>query len=304
MKITPIEIRQKDFERVFRGYEKETVDAFLAALSQEWEKLNDENRMLKMQLEISEKEVTRMKELEGTMFRTLKNAEDTRTRIAEEATHEAEKQVREASEEAQKLVQNAQNEVHDITSEAKKQANSLMVDAESKSRFIVDEAQNELKSLERDFKAMERYKEQMVKDLKDFTNDTLERINRFEEKLAKSGYDEKVNELQDLGQSLAQHTEPEPVEVSLPEPIVLKESKPLVIPSYLDDEDGELPTIASIMQSAVEEPRPENQKPMVTSETSAEIQSLLKEVKKNVKVKKAGDNDSKIDAGGSFFDTI
>ena len=29
MKVTPIEIRQKDFNKVFRGYDKEEVDAFL-----------------------------------------------------------------------------------------------------------------------------------------------------------------------------------------------------------------------------------------------------------------------------------
>ena len=39
MKVTPIEIRQKDFNKVFRGYDKEEVDAFLKSLSQEWEKL-------------------------------------------------------------------------------------------------------------------------------------------------------------------------------------------------------------------------------------------------------------------------
>jgi len=36
MNITPIEIRKKEFEKAFRGYEKEEVDAFLQALSQEW----------------------------------------------------------------------------------------------------------------------------------------------------------------------------------------------------------------------------------------------------------------------------
>ena len=44
MKITPIEIRQKTFEKVFRGYDKEEVQAFLQSLSQEWERLNAELR--------------------------------------------------------------------------------------------------------------------------------------------------------------------------------------------------------------------------------------------------------------------
>jgi cell division initiation protein len=323
MKITPIEIRQKDFERVFRGYEKEAVDAFLGALSQEWEKLNEDIRVLKMQLEISEKEVNRMKELEGTMFRTLKNAEDTRTRIAEEASIEAEKLVADANNEAQKILGNAENQVLDITTNAQKQANLLIVDAESKSRFILEEAQSELKGLERDFKGMERYKEQMVKDLKTFTNETLERINRFEENLAKSNYDNKVIELQDLAEAIAPAETPlataqieeaiaivEP-EVVLPtvetiiakEPAPVKETRAIVIPQYLDDEDGELPTIASIMQNGIEDntPRSTKQRPMVSNEASAELQSILKDVKRNTKSKRESDPNKE---EGSFFDSI
>ena len=35
MKITPLEIRQKEFAKQMRGYDKEGVDAFLQSLSNE-----------------------------------------------------------------------------------------------------------------------------------------------------------------------------------------------------------------------------------------------------------------------------
>ena len=41
MKITPLEIRQKSFEKVFRGYDKDEVAAFLQILGSEWEKSSD-----------------------------------------------------------------------------------------------------------------------------------------------------------------------------------------------------------------------------------------------------------------------
>ena len=44
MKITPLDIRQKTFERAFRGVDKDEVDAFLLTLSQQWERMTDENR--------------------------------------------------------------------------------------------------------------------------------------------------------------------------------------------------------------------------------------------------------------------
>ena len=56
MKITPLEIRQKSFERNFRGYDKEEVDAFLASLSQEWERISEEHKESRYKLELAEKE--------------------------------------------------------------------------------------------------------------------------------------------------------------------------------------------------------------------------------------------------------
>ena len=44
MRITPLDIRQKTFEKNFRGYEKDEVNAFLLTLSQEWERVLDENK--------------------------------------------------------------------------------------------------------------------------------------------------------------------------------------------------------------------------------------------------------------------
>ena len=87
MKITPIEIRQHTFEKGLRGYRTEDVDAFLVSLSQEWERLTSEYKMLKMQLEIAEKELGKLKEVEMTLFRTLKTAEDTSTQITEQANN-------------------------------------------------------------------------------------------------------------------------------------------------------------------------------------------------------------------------
>jgi cell division initiation protein len=195
MKITPIEIRQKEFERVFRGYEKEAVDAFLKALSQEWERVADDNRALKIEMDLLKKEVNRMKDLEGTMFRALKGAEEAKSKYAEEGTREVEKRIEEATKEVESRLAQAQTEADEINREAHKKANLLIADAESQAKFVLDEAIAELRGLERDFKAMERYKEQMVNEFKSFTNETLEHINRFEEKLAKNSYQEKMDEL-------------------------------------------------------------------------------------------------------------
>ena len=64
MKITPLEIRQKAFEKVFRGYDKDEVQAFLQILSSEWEKSIDEKKELVIKLEAAEREIMKLREVE------------------------------------------------------------------------------------------------------------------------------------------------------------------------------------------------------------------------------------------------
>ena len=47
MNITPLEIKQKTFEKAFRGFEKHEVQAFLASLANEWERLQNDYKALK-----------------------------------------------------------------------------------------------------------------------------------------------------------------------------------------------------------------------------------------------------------------
>src|SRR6478609_9484720 len=96
MKISPLEIRKKDFQKAFRGYEKEEVDAFLLSLSNEWERVMDENREYKRKLELAERELNRLKDVESSLFKTLKSAEDTGANMIDHATRTAELHIREA----------------------------------------------------------------------------------------------------------------------------------------------------------------------------------------------------------------
>ena len=54
MRITPLEIKRKTFEKKLRGFDKDEVDAFLASLSQEWERLLNENNELKIKQEMAD----------------------------------------------------------------------------------------------------------------------------------------------------------------------------------------------------------------------------------------------------------
>jgi cell division initiation protein len=184
MRITPLEIRQHTFDKSFRGYDTESVDAFLLSLSQEWERISEDVRNSKQQLEVAEKEIVRMKEIENSLFKTLKAAEDAQQNINAKAEAEA-----------SLITDKARQDAEEITNEAQKKANMLVSESENKAKFLVEEAVNDLKNYERDFKAMERYKDYLVVELKSFANDALDKVTKFEERINTRTSETRLNEL-------------------------------------------------------------------------------------------------------------
>ncbi|CAH0994898.1 hypothetical protein EMA8858_01011 [Emticicia aquatica] len=187
MKITPLEIRQHEFEKTFRGYNIEEVDSFLANLSQEWERVLNESKMLRMQLEIAEKEANKLREIEMTLFKTLKTAEDTSTMITEQANQQADKYLQEAKILGEKTL-----------IEAQQRANDIIRQAESRAKYIKDEVLGDVKVLERDFRAMDHYKTNLLVQMRSLSNATLDHVQRFEEKFDKEGVEAKFKEATSL----------------------------------------------------------------------------------------------------------
>lgn len=170
MNITPLEIRQKVFEKAFRGYDKDEVSAFLNSLSIEWERLNDQCKELQYKLEAAENEVKKLREVENSLFKTLKTAEDTGANMIEQATKTAELHMRETEMKADALM-----------SEAKSRAKSIIEDAEAKSRSIVEDMEDEIRELEQVFRSLDANKVSLMSDLKMLADDILTKISRHEE---------------------------------------------------------------------------------------------------------------------------
>lgn len=102
--ITPIEIRQQTFKKSLRGYDKEEVDAFLLALSQEWEQQLEYQRRLKEELDQIKTKYNTLKEVEDMLHKTLMQAERSSRDTIENASQKAELRIREAEARAQEIV--------------------------------------------------------------------------------------------------------------------------------------------------------------------------------------------------------
>ncbi len=183
MKITPLEIRQHEFEKTFRGYNIEEVDNFLANLSQEWDRVLNESKMLRMQLEIAEKEANKLREIEMTLFKTLKTAEDTSKMITDQASQQGDKHVQEAKLHGEKAIMDAQQKAAEIVRQA-----------ENRAKYIKEEVLGDVKVLERDFRAMDHYKTNLLVQMRSLSNATLDHVQRFEDKFDKEGVDAKFKE--------------------------------------------------------------------------------------------------------------
>jgi cell division initiation protein len=167
MRITPIEIRQKTFEKNFRGYEKDEVNAFLLTISQEWERLSDENKELRIRLETTEREVTKLREVESSLYKTLKTAEDTGAHVIEQARVTAELHLKESHLRAEALL-----------NEAKSKAKDTIEESDMRAKDIVAEMEDRLKLLVENYKKLETAREDLLSDLKRLANDMLDRVER------------------------------------------------------------------------------------------------------------------------------
>ncbi len=136
MKITPLDIRQKTFEKQLRGYDKEEVNAFLVYLSQEWEKLSEEKNTLKIRLEHAEKEASKLREVEESLFKTLKTAEDTGASIIEQANKTADI-----------ILKEAQINADTLESTSKNRAKTMVENAESQAAEIMGELKDQVRQL-------------------------------------------------------------------------------------------------------------------------------------------------------------
>jgi len=150
-----------------RGYDKDEVTAFLVTLSQEWERLLDETKELRIKHEALEREVSKLREVESSLYKTLKTAEDTGANLIDQANKAAELHLRETQLNAEGMI-----------NEAKARARTTIEESEMASKEMVEEMEERLKVLVEDYKKLQQQRDNLLSDLNRLSNETLERADR------------------------------------------------------------------------------------------------------------------------------
>ena len=169
MKITPLEIRQKTFEKAFRGYDKDEVASYLNSLSMAWDRMIEDNNELKARLDAALKDVEKMKEVESTLFKTLRTAEETGATVVQQANKAAELSIKEAEMKSQQLISDAQQKAKEIQEQAADNA-----------KDIISAMEAEVKLLEEAFKDIQGTRNDFITDMRNTVNDLLKKVDKLE----------------------------------------------------------------------------------------------------------------------------
>ncbi len=151
--VTPIEIRQHTFKKAFQGYNKDEVQSYLTNLSSEWERMIEDNKRFKLELEKTTAALDNLRQVESALHRTLLQAEETSKSTVENAKTTADLRIQEAEATAKEMLRNAIDE-----------------------RSRVEMQTNELVSR----------RNEILQQLKSYLTAQTERLKTFEEKEMKS----------------------------------------------------------------------------------------------------------------------
>lgn len=117
MPITPNEISNKDFKRVFRGFDIDEVEEFLEQVVDDYEKIYKENLSLKEKITSLNEKIEHYSNIESTLQNTLVLAQKAADQAKDNSKRDSELIIKDAQETANSIIRKAEEHVLEITKE-------------------------------------------------------------------------------------------------------------------------------------------------------------------------------------------
>lgn len=150
MRLTSIDINNKEFKRSMRGYNLDEVDEFLEKVSEDYEAIYKENATLKERISVFEDKLDHYSKIEATIQSTLLLAQNAAEQAKITAQNEAELIIRNANESAKKILDKAHSDVLQINDEFDKTKQEFLKFRTKFRNFMVSQLEM-FESLEKDF---------------------------------------------------------------------------------------------------------------------------------------------------------
>ena len=114
MKFSPLSIKNQDFGKSIRGYNKEEVQTFLDKLSDEFENLQKENDQVKKDLDTANNKLNEFRKIEKNLQNTLLKAQESSTKSLESTRKQSNLMIKEAEIKASQILEKARESANDI----------------------------------------------------------------------------------------------------------------------------------------------------------------------------------------------
>ena len=117
MRITSMDINNKEFKKNLRGYNSDEVDEFLDRVAEEYETVYKENSTLKEKNSFLEEKLDHHVKIESTIQNTLVLAQNAAEQVKSSAQKESELIIKSANDSSQRMVDKAHDDVLKINDE-------------------------------------------------------------------------------------------------------------------------------------------------------------------------------------------
>lgn len=117
MKLTPMDISNKEFKKGFRGYNCDEIDEFINEIIENYEELYKENSRLKENLSRVNEKIEHYSKIENTIQNTLLLAQNAAEQAREASQKDSEIILKNANDAAKRILDKAHNDVISINDE-------------------------------------------------------------------------------------------------------------------------------------------------------------------------------------------
>lgn len=115
--LTPLDVRRYEFGRALRGYDPARVDQFRDQVAEEMDRLIRQNQELEVKARTLHDQLKSYREREGSINDALVTAQQLRAEMRTQAEREAQVTLREAQLQAESILSGAQNDIRRIEDE-------------------------------------------------------------------------------------------------------------------------------------------------------------------------------------------
>ncbi len=115
--LTPLDVRRYEFPRVLRGYDPERVDQFREQVADELERLTRLNQELEQKARGFHDQLKSFRERDKALNEALVSAQQLRSEMRDQAEREAQLLLREAQQQAERIVGDTQNDIRRLEDE-------------------------------------------------------------------------------------------------------------------------------------------------------------------------------------------